>query len=171
MHPQCQNNHNNTQMETAMQRMVEVHTEMMRVLTQNMVNRDNNEIPPGMQQVLDNHTRIIQMMSQNLASTNNNLPRKDHDGKETRDDVEMTPRACKRCGEIGHMSKECQEWCPYCVMSHLVGECPMTQVTCFLCEGINHVPVECKFYSMVQRMNQQAKDGSCQLLGKTQEEG
>jgi hypothetical protein len=46
-----------------MQRMVEVHTEMMRVLTSNMVNRDDNEIPLGMQQVLDNHTRIVQMMS------------------------------------------------------------------------------------------------------------
>jgi hypothetical protein len=78
------------QMETAMQQMVEEHTEMMRVLTQNMVNYDSNMIPPGMQQVLNNHTRIIQMMSQNLASTNNNLPRKDLGGKETRDDVEMT---------------------------------------------------------------------------------
>jgi hypothetical protein len=62
------------QMETVMQQMVEEHTEMMRVLTQNMVNHDSKEIPPGMQQVLDNHTRIIQMISQNLASTNNNLP-------------------------------------------------------------------------------------------------
>jgi hypothetical protein len=62
------------QMEIAMQRMVEVHTEMMRVLTQHMVNRNSNEIPPGMQQVLDNHTRIIQMISKNLANTNNNLP-------------------------------------------------------------------------------------------------
>jgi hypothetical protein len=47
----------------------------------------------------------------------------------------------------------------------------MTQVTCFLCEGINHVPAECKFYSTVQRMNQQAKDGLSQLLGKTPEDG
>jgi hypothetical protein len=142
-----------------MQRMVEEHTEMMRVLTQNMVNRDSNEIPLGMQQVLDNHTQIIQMMSQNLANTNNNLPRKDNGGKDIRGDVEMTLQACKRCGEIGHTSKECHEQCPYCVTSHPVGECHMTQVTCFLCEGINHVPVECKFYSTVQRMNQQAKDG------------
>jgi hypothetical protein len=81
MHPQRQKNHNNTQMVITMQQMVEEHTEMMRVLTKNMVNHDNNEIPPGMQQVLDNHTRMIQMMSQNLASTNNNLPRKDHGGK------------------------------------------------------------------------------------------
>jgi hypothetical protein len=87
------------QIETAMQQMVEEHTEMMRVLTQNVLNYDSNEIPPGMQQVLDNHTRIIQMMSQNLANTNNNLPRKDHGGKESRGNVEMTLRACKRCGQ------------------------------------------------------------------------
>jgi hypothetical protein len=159
------------QMEIAMQRMVEEHTEMMRVLTQNMVNRNSNEIPPGMQQVLDNHTRIIQMMSQNLADTNNNLPRKDHGGNEARGDVEMTLRACKRCGEVGHTSKECHEQCSYCDTSHPVGECPMTQVTCYLCEGINHIPLECKFYSTVQRMNQQAKHGLSQLLGKTQEDG
>jgi hypothetical protein len=109
MHTQRQNNHNNPQLEVAMQQLVEAHTGMMRVLTQNMVNRDSNEIPPGMQQVLDNHTRIIQLMSQNWASTNNNLPRKDHGGKESRDDVETTLRARKRCGEIGHMSKECRE--------------------------------------------------------------
>jgi hypothetical protein len=143
-------NHNNTQMEIAMQRMIEVHTEMMRVLTQDMVNRDSNEIPLGMQQVLDDHTRIVQMMSQIMTSTNNCLPQNDHGGKGTRGDVEMPLRACKRCGEIGHMSKECQEQCPYCVMSHPVGEYSMTQVTCFLCEGTNHVPAECKFYSTVQ---------------------
>jgi hypothetical protein len=51
------------QMETAMQQMVEEHTKMMRVLTQNMVNRDSKELPPGVQQVLDDHTRIIQRMS------------------------------------------------------------------------------------------------------------
>jgi hypothetical protein len=158
-------------MEIAMQQMVEVHSEMMRVLTQNMVNCDSNEIPPGMQQELDNHTRIIQMMSQNLANANKNLPRKGHGDKESRGDVKMTLRACKRCGEIGHTSKECQEQCPYCDTSHPVRECPMSQVTCFLCEGINHVPTKCKFYSTVQRMNQQAKDGMSQLLGKTQEYG
>jgi hypothetical protein len=157
MHPQRQNNHNNPQLEIAMQRMVEVHTEMMRVLIQNMVNHDSKELPPGMQQVLDDHTRIVQMMSPIMASINNNLPQNDRSGKESRGDVEMKMRACKRCGEIGHTSKECHEQCSYCDMSHPVGECPMTQVTCFLCEGINHVPVECNFYSTVQRMNQQAK--------------
>jgi hypothetical protein len=63
MHPQCQNNHNTTQIEIAIQRMVEAHSEMMRVMTQDMVNRDSKGLPPGMQQVLDNHSRIVQMMS------------------------------------------------------------------------------------------------------------
>jgi hypothetical protein len=46
----------------------------------------------------------------------------------------------------------------------------MTQVTCFLCDGINHVPTEYNLYPMVQQMKQQAKDGLCHLLGKTQED-
>jgi hypothetical protein len=43
-------------MKVAMQRMVEVQTEMMRVLTQDMVNCGSKNIPPGMQQVLDDHS-------------------------------------------------------------------------------------------------------------------
>jgi hypothetical protein len=90
------------------------------------------------------------MMSQIVASTNNSLPQNDRGGKEPRDDVDMTLQECKRCGEIGHTSMDCHEECPYCDMSHPYGKCPMTQVICFLCEGINHAPVECKFYSTVQ---------------------
>jgi hypothetical protein len=133
MHSQRQNNHNNPKLEIAMQRMVEVHTEMMRLMTQDMVNRDSKELPLGMQQLLDDHSRIVQMMSQIMASTNNSLPQNDHGGKEPRGDTEMTLRACKICGEIGHTSKECHEQCQNCDTSHPGGECPMTQVTCFLC--------------------------------------
>jgi hypothetical protein len=45
------------------------------------------------------------------------------------------------------------------------------QVNCFLFKGINHVPADCKFYPTVQQMNQQAKDGLSQLLGKSHEDG
>jgi hypothetical protein len=106
--------------------MVEVQTEMMRVLTQDMVKRDSKELPSGMQQVLDDHSRIVQMMSQIMANTNNSLPQSDHGGKEPRDDVEMTLRAYKVCGEIGHTSKDCHEQCPNYDTSHPIGECPMT---------------------------------------------
>jgi hypothetical protein len=63
MDPQRQNNHDNPRMEIAMQRMVEAHAEMTRVMTQDMVNRDSNNLPPGVQQLLDDHSRIVQMMS------------------------------------------------------------------------------------------------------------
>jgi hypothetical protein len=128
-----------------MQRMVEVHTEMMQVMTQYMVNCDSKELPPGMQQVLDNHS----MMPQIWASINK-PPQNNPGSKEPRGEAEITLLACKICGEIGHMSKGCCEQCPYCDTSHPVGECPMAHVTFFLCDGINNVPSECKFYSTVQ---------------------
>jgi hypothetical protein len=151
MHPQRQNKHNNNpQLEIAMQQLVEAHTGMMRLMTQNMVNHDSKELPPGVQQVLNDHSRLVQMMSQMVASTNNSLPPDEHGGKPTQVDAEMTQQACKRCGEIGHISKDCHEGCPFCDTSHPNGECPMRQVTCFLCKGTNHIPAECEFYSTVQ---------------------
>jgi hypothetical protein len=166
MQPQHANNRNNTQLEIAMQQLVEAHTGITRMMTQNIANHDSKELPLGVQQVLDDHSRIVQMMPQILASANNSLPQDDLDGKPAKVDVEVTQRACKRCGEIGHASKDCHEECPYCVISHPDGECPMSQVTCFLCEGTNHIPAKCKFYSTVQRMNQQVKNKMNQLLGK-----
>jgi hypothetical protein len=56
MYPQHQNSLNNPQLEIAMQQMVEVHTEMMQVLTQNLINSDSKELPLGMQQVLDENS-------------------------------------------------------------------------------------------------------------------
>jgi hypothetical protein len=109
MHPQRHNNHDNPLMEIAMQRMVEIHNEMMLVMTQDMVNRDSKELPPGMQQVIDDHSQIVQMMSQIMTSTSNNLPQSDHDVKKPRDGAEIMLQAYKICGEIGHTSKECRE--------------------------------------------------------------
>jgi hypothetical protein len=118
-------------------------------MTQNMANHDSKELPLGVQHVLDDHSRIVQMMSQIVSSTNNSLPQDEHGEEPTKVDTEMICQACKRCGEVGHASKDCHEECPYCVLSHSIGKCPMTQVTCFLCEGTNHILAECKFYSTV----------------------
>jgi hypothetical protein len=136
-----------------------------------MANRDSKELPIGVQQVLDNHSQIVQMVSQMVSSTNNHLPQDENGEKPTKVDTEIINQACKRCGEVGHTSKDYHEKCPYCVLSHPVDECPMTQVTCYLCDGTNHIPAECKFYDMVQRINQQAKDKMSQLPGRTPEDG
>jgi hypothetical protein len=145
MQPQYPNNRNNPQLEMAMQQLVEAHTGITRMMTQNMANHDSKELPLGVQQVLDDHSRIVQMMSQIMASANDSLPQDENGEKLTKVDTEMICQACKRCGEIGHASKDCHGECPYCDLSHPVEECPMTQVTCFLCEGTNHIPAECKF--------------------------
>jgi cellular nucleic acid-binding protein len=131
-----------------------------------VIKNNMNEIPSGVQQLLDAHTQIVQMMSQNIASNNGNLPHQNQGSKEFEDGVVTSRRACKICGEIGHTSKECCEQCPHCDTSHPNGECPVTHVSCFLCEGTTHVPAQCHLFPKVQRMNQQAKDGICQSIGK-----
>ena len=88
---------------------------------------------------------------------------------EASQDVLKEPRACKTCGDIGHTYKEHQDECPYCDGSHLAGECPMLQVTCFLCEGNDHVPIQCRIYPMVEQGNQGVKDGMYQALRKIHE--
>jgi hypothetical protein len=118
----------------------------MQAMTQNLINSDGKELPPGMQQILDDHSRMVQMMPQILASTN--LPQDHQCNKRMEKEIRTTMPACKICGEVGHPS----------------GECPRAKVTCFLCDGIDHVPKECKFYFMVQQMNQQAREKLRHLL-------
>jgi hypothetical protein len=120
-----------------------------------------------MQQVLDDHYRVVQMMRQILASINNNLPQNNLGSKEPRDEPKITLLAYKIYGEIGHLSEECQEQCHHCNTIHPTRECHMTHVTCFLCDGTNHVPMECKFYFTVQQMNQPAKNRLSHFLVRT----
>jgi hypothetical protein len=108
------------------------------------------------------------MMSQMVASANSSPPQAEHSGKLTQVNAEMIQLACKRCGEIGHASKDCHEEWPHCDPNYPVEEYP---VTCFLCEGTNHIPAECKFYSTVQRINQQAKDRMSQMPERTPDDG
>jgi hypothetical protein len=133
---------------------------VMQVMTKCMIHWDSKELPPGMQQVLDDHSWMVQMMPQILASTN--LPQDNHCNKKLGGEPTTTMLACKISGEIGHPSGECLEQCN---TSHSARKCPMAKVTCFLCDGTNHVPRECKFYSTVQQMNQQAREKLRHLLG------
>nr|CAE05314.2 OSJNBa0056L23.12 [Oryza sativa Japonica Group] len=57
---------------------------------------------------------------------------------------EMESKACTRCGEIEHVASMCLTLCTHCEEDHPPGECPTRKVTCFLCEGTNHVPKDCQ---------------------------
>jgi hypothetical protein len=85
------------------------------------------------------------------------------------EEIKTIMLACKVCGEVGHPSGECPEQSHRCTTSHSTRECPRAKVTCFLCDGINHVPRECKFYFTVQQMNQQAREKLSHLLKGTPE--
>jgi hypothetical protein len=131
-------------MEIAMQQMVEVHTEMMQVMTQYMVNCGSKELPPGMHQVLDHHSQMVQMIPHMLAVTDNNLSQNNLGSKEPRGEPEITLLTYKICGEIGHTSKGCCEQCPYCDTSHPVGECPMALLVSYAMESTMY-PVNVSF--------------------------
>src|SRR4051812_36030519 len=52
--------------------------------------------------------------------------------------------------------------CPNCEEKHPTKQCPTSQVTCFLCEGNDHVPIQCPIYPIVQQMKQ---DGMHKMFG------
>jgi hypothetical protein len=157
MNHQSQNSLNNPQMELALQRIVEAQAQLSQVLTQNLISSNNNELPLGVQQLLDAPTRIVQMVSRTMTNNNDNIspsePRKDN----LEEDGMMINQACKLCGDIGHISKDCQEQCHSCGRDHRNEECPISKVMCLLCEGTNHVLTQCHLYSMVDEVNQQVK--------------
>jgi hypothetical protein len=61
---------------------------------------------------------------------NKSIPNLDH----------LSMKACSRCGAEGHQSSQCTGNCPNCDIKHPTGECPSSDITCFLCESSTHVP-------------------------------
>ena len=126
----------------AIQLLVAAQTQMTQVMKESQANNPNNELPTGMQQMLDNQTQLVQMIAQYMARNNNNLPQMEDGHKDNKENVMIGPRACKIYGEIGHSSKECHDEWPHCEANYLDEGHPMTQITCFLCEGTNHIPAQ-----------------------------
>jgi hypothetical protein len=145
MRRQSQNSLNNSQMILVMQRMIETHTQLTQVVTQNMITSKRNELPPGVQQLLDAHTHIMQMASRIMTNNNNNNNASPSDPSNDKPEEHVVTRnqACKLCGDIGHISKDCEEQCHNCGRDHSNEECRLSRVTCLLCEGTNHILAEC----------------------------
>ena len=108
-------------------------------------NANNNLLPIEIQTIVKSQTQLL----------------KGNDSKKPREEMDTSPKACKACGEIGHIAKECPDEWPHCDTNYSTEAYP-TQVTCFLCEGNNHVPAQCQLYPMVLHVSQQAKE---EMLG------
>lgn len=67
-------------------------------------------------------------------------------------------RACTRCGLKGHYTLEDSLNYSSCEYIHPVGCCPLQKVTCFLCEGEDHVSIKCPLYAQVMSRKTSRED-------------
>uniref|UniRef100_A0A0A9CLM4 CCHC-type domain-containing protein n=1 Tax=Arundo donax TaxID=35708 RepID=A0A0A9CLM4_ARUDO len=84
--------------------------------------------------------------------------------------------ACRRCGEKGHYSNKnlsrCGKKhshkidviCSSCDTNHPLGKCPMGKITCFLCEGKDHVPAQCHLSPMLTAVMQYHRESFQAIL-------
>ncbi|RCV10912.1 hypothetical protein SETIT_2G146200v2 [Setaria italica] len=77
--------------------------------------------------------------------------------------------ACHRCGEKGHYASKgpmhCGDKfiytglsCSSCDTNHLLGRCPMSNITCFLSEGKDCVPAQCHLSPILTAVNQHCRE-------------
>nr|BBF89789.1 zinc knuckle containing protein-like [Oryza sativa f. spontanea] len=81
----------------------------------------------------------------------------------------MEHKACSRCGEIGHVASSCATTCVHCEEDHPPDRCPTSRITCFFCEGTDHVPKDCQFsFLLTKKMaNQPASSNGEKHQGNT----
>ena len=118
-------------------------------------NANNNGLPIALQMLLDTQIQLIKLVTQNQANIPNKemmsevvTTRENHQpligskNRKIEENMDTSLKACKACGEIGHIATECPDEWPHCDTNYPTEEYP-TEVTCFLCEGNNHVQAQC----------------------------
>ena len=100
-----------------------------------------------------------------MINMRDNLSQGICDNNDVKDDITKGTQACNICGDMDHTSKEHEDQCPNCEEKHPTKQCPTSQVSCFLCEGNDHVPVQCHIYPIVQQMNYSIQGLALQTQG------
>nr|BAD69250.1 Zinc knuckle containing protein-like [Oryza sativa Japonica Group] len=113
--------------------------------------------PPGMtrRQRRNTFRGAPQLTEHLLANGGRVSDSEDSDQVSSEDEDEKSPqgfnqdkmerKACSRCGEIGHVASSCASTCVHCEEDHPPDRCPTSRITCFFCEGTDHVPKDCQF--------------------------
>src|SRR3954463_5509066 len=115
---------------------------------------NNNELDPTMQKFLETQSQLLQGMTTQMINMGDNHSQGVCDNNDVKDDIIEGTQACNICGDMDHTYKEHEDQCPNCEEKRPTKQCPTSQVTCFLCEGNNHVPIQCPIYSIVQQRKQ-----------------
>src|SRR3954468_13786173 len=135
-----------------MRELIATQDQLNQVTTQFLAN--NNGLDPTMQRFLETQSQLLQGMATQMINIGDNSSKGVYDNKDDKDVILEGTKACNICGDKDHTSKEHRDQCPNCEEEHPVGQCPTSQVTCFLCEGNSHVPIQCPIYSLVQQRKQ-----------------
>src|SRR3954471_3143717 len=114
----------------------------------------NNELDPTMQKFLEIQSQLLQRMTNQMINMISNSSQGYCDNNDVKDDIIEGTQACNICGDMEHTSKEHVDQCPNCEEKHPTNQFPTSQVTCFLCEGNDHVPIQCPINPIVQQMKQ-----------------
>nr|ABA99285.1 retrotransposon protein, putative, unclassified [Oryza sativa Japonica Group] len=137
--------------------------------------------PPGMtKHQRRNSFRGAQQLTEHLLANGGRVSgSEDSDQVSSDDEDEKSPqgfnqnkielKACSRCGEIGHVASSCASTCVHCEEDHPPGRCPTSRITCFFCEGTDHVPKDCRFsFLLTKKMaNQPASSNGEKHQGNT----
>ena len=132
--------HNNNEMSPGLQQLLTTQAQLVQLMTQILAN-NHNVLPPSIPRLLKSQSDLVEVMTQQLANSSNNPLQMGKESSKSKESFETSLRPCNVCGDIGHTSKDHKDQCPNCDESHPVDECLTSLVTCFLCEGNNHVPV------------------------------
>nr|BAD38508.1 Zinc knuckle containing protein-like [Oryza sativa Japonica Group] len=137
--------------------------------------------PPGMTKCQRrNSSRGAQQLTEHLLANGGRVSgSEDSDQVSSDDEDEKSPqgfnqnkielKACSRCGEIGHVASSCAFTCVHCEEDHPPDRCPTSRITCFFCEGTDHVPKDCRFsFLLTKKMaNQPASSNGGKHQGNT----
>nr|AAP50931.1 putative retrotransposon gag protein [Oryza sativa Japonica Group]ABF96499.1 retrotransposon protein, putative, unclassified [Oryza sativa Japonica Group] len=127
--------------------------------------------PPGMTKRQGRNTfRGAPQLTEHLLANGGRVSdSEDSDQVSSDDEDEMERKACSRCGEIGHVASSCATTCVHCEEDHPPDRCPTSRITCFFCEGTDHVPKDCQFsFLLTKKMaNQPASSNGEKHQGNT----
>nr|BAD69226.1 Zinc knuckle containing protein-like [Oryza sativa Japonica Group] len=137
--------------------------------------------PPGMTKCQRRSSfRGAQQLTEHLLANGGRVSgSEDSDQVSSDDEDEKSPqgfnqnkielKACSRCGEIGHVASSCASTCVHCEEDHPPDRCPTSRITCFFCEGTDHVPKDCRFsFLLTKKMaNQPASSNGEKHQGST----
>src|SRR3954470_808906 len=156
---------NNNQEVNMRDQLLARQTQLNQVTSQFLAN--NNELDPTMQKFLEIQSQLLQGMTTQIINMGENSSKGVCDNKDDQDVILEGTQACNICGDKDHTSKEHGDQCPNCEEKHPANQCPTSQATCYLCEGNNHVPIQCPIYSIVE----QRKQGGVQQMIANHQEG